>query len=148
MTHARRRLPWSPATRALKARPRSSAVPFQIGGFAGAAAVVAAGGTLAAAIAAMILSGAVGGGLGALIALAVARRHADRVREQVAAGGLVLWAATPDEAAQKRAVAILQKCGAASVHIHTVERPWGLADQPLHDAQLDPLLLERDPRPG
>lgn len=51
-------------------------VPFQIGGFAGAAAVVAAGGTLAAAIAAMILSGAVTGGLGALLALAVARHHA------------------------------------------------------------------------
>lgn len=120
-------------------------LPFQIGGFAGAYAVVAAGGALAAAIAATILGGVVGGGLGALLALAVARHHADRVREQLANGGLVLWVRTPDEASERRALAILEKCGATSVHLHAIEREWGVKDTLLHDAQFDPLLLERDP---
>lgn len=120
-------------------------IPFQIGGFAGAAAVVAGGGTLAAAIAATILGGAVGGGLGALLALAVARKHAESVREQVEQGGLVLWINTPDEAAENRALAILRKCGAGSVHLHAIDRQWGPGDRPLAEAQLDPLLLERDP---
>ena len=115
-------------------------VPFQIGGFAGAAAVVAAGGTLAAAIAAMILSGAVAGGLGALLALAVARHHAQGVREQVAHGGLVLWVSTPDEASERRALAILRKCSAKLVHVHSIEREWG-QDRPF---QFDP-FLEPDP---
>jgi hypothetical protein len=77
-----------------------------------------AGGTLAAAIAAMILSGAVARGLGALLALAVARRHVEGVREQLAQGGPVLWVSTPDETSEKRALAILQKRGAKSVHVH------------------------------
>jgi VIT1/CCC1 family predicted Fe2+/Mn2+ transporter len=123
-------------------------IPFQIGGFAGAYAVVAGGGTLAAAIAATILGGAVAGGLGALLAHAVARHHAERVREQLARGGLVLWVGTPDAEAEKRALEVLQKCGASAVHVHTIEREWGVKDRPLQDAQLDPLLLERDPKPG
>jgi VIT1/CCC1 family predicted Fe2+/Mn2+ transporter len=118
-------------------------VPFQIGGFAGAAAVVAAGGTLAAAIAAMILSGAVAGGLGALLALAVARRHAESVRKQLAQGGLVLWVSTPDETSEQHALAVLQKCGAKLVHVHSIEREWGPKDRPF---QFDP-FLEPDPKP-
>jgi VIT1/CCC1 family predicted Fe2+/Mn2+ transporter len=122
-------------------------IPFYVGGFAGAWAMVVAGSTLAAAIAATILGGAVGAGLGALLAHAVARHHADRVHEQLEQGGLVLWVSTPDEAAERRALAALQKCGAASVHIHTVQRQWGPKDRPLGDAQLDP-FLEPDSRPG
>ena len=125
----------------------SIGIPFYVGGFAGTWAVVAAGGTLAAAIAGTILGGAVCAGLGALLAHAVARHHADRVREQVAQGGLVLWVSTPDEAAERRALAALHKCGAGSVHIHTVQRQWGPKDRPLGDAQLDP-FLEPDSRHG
>jgi hypothetical protein len=119
-------------------------LPFYIGGFAGAWAVVATGGALAAAIAATILGGVIGGGVGGLVALAVARRYGDHVRDQLAKGGLVLWAATPDEASAKRAVEVLQRCGATAVHIHQIDREWGLKDRPLHDTQFDPLLLERD----
>jgi hypothetical protein len=108
--------------------------------FAGAWAVVVAGSTLAATIAAAILGGAVGAGLGALLAHAVARHHADQVHEQLAQGGLVLWVSTPDEAAEARALASLQKCGAGSVHIHAVQRQWGPKDRPLGEAQLDPFL--------
>lgn len=120
-------------------------VPFQIGGFAGAAAVVAADGTLAAAIAMTILGGAVGAGLGALLALAVARQHAKTVKRQLEQGGLVLWVTTPDTESEARALAALRKCGATSVHLHAIERKYGPKDHPLADAQLDPLLLERDP---
>ena len=119
-------------------------VPFQIGGFAGAAAVVAAGGTLAAAIAALILGGALAGGVGALLALAVARRHAESVREQLALGGLVLWVRTPDETSEKRAFAVLQKSGAKLVHVHSIEREWGPKDRSF---QFDP-FLEPDPKPA
>jgi hypothetical protein len=122
-------------------------VPFQIGGFAGAAAVVAAGGTLAAAIAGLILGGAVGGGIGALLALAVARNHSEAIREQLAQGGLVLWVRTPDDASEKCAVAILKKCCARSVHVHAIEREWGLSDRPIRETQFDP-FLERDPDPA
>jgi hypothetical protein len=115
-------------------------VPFQIGGFAGAAAVVAAGGTLATAIA----GGAFGGGLGVLLALAVARHHSEAVREQLAQGALVLWVRTPDEASEKRALAILKKYGARLVHVHAVEREWGPSDRPIRETQFDP-FLERDP---
>ena len=120
-------------------------VPFQIGGFAGAYAVVAADGALAAAIAGTILGGAIAGGLGALIALAVAHRHARQVREQLARGGIVLWVAAPDAASGNRAVNILQRCGASDVHIHTIEREWGVKDVPFHDVQPDPLLFDREP---
>jgi hypothetical protein len=120
-------------------------IPFQVGGFAGAYAVVAAGGALAAAIAGTILGGAIAGGIGALIALAVAHRHAQHVREQLAKGGIVLWVAAPDPAAGDRAVKILQDFGADAVHVHAIEREWGVKDLPFHDAQPDPLLFDRDP---
>jgi hypothetical protein len=106
---------------------------------------VASGGTPAAAIAATILGSAIGGGLGTLLALAVARRHVESIRQQLAQGGLVLWVSTPDEAAENRALAVLRRCGASSVHVHAVEREWGSKDRPLAETQLDPLLLERDP---
>jgi hypothetical protein len=56
----------------------------------------------------------------------------------------VLWVNTPDDAAEKRALAILTTCGARSVHVHHVERQWGIKDTPLHEVQPDP-SLERDP---
>lgn len=120
-------------------------LPFEIGGFAGAGAVVAAGGSLAAAIAGMIIGGAVGAGLGALLVLTVARRHVDAVRHQLARGGLILWVSAPDEEAERRALDVLRRYGATSVHVHTIEREWGLRDRPLGDTQLDPFLLEHDP---
>ncbi len=47
----------------------------------------------------------------------------------------------PDQAAEDRAKAILQRCGGSAVHVHTIEREWGVADVPLHDAQPDPFLI-------
>ena len=119
-------------------------LPFTIGGFAGAWAVAAAGGALAAAIGATLVGGAVGAGLGVLLLRAVARHHVDSAHEQLAQGGSILWVSTPDAAAEQRALQILQRCGGRSVHAHQVARDWGVADVPLHDFQPDP-FLEPDP---
>ena len=117
--------------------------PFGIGGFAGAWAVAAAGGALAATIGATVLGGAVGAGLGVLLVRAVARHHAENIQSQLARGGLVLWVSTPNDAAEQRALDVLGRCGGTSVHAHSVTREWGIADVPLHDVQPDP-FLERD----
>ncbi len=121
------------------------AVPLQIGAFAGAWAVAAAGGALAVAIGATVVGGAIGAGLGGLLCHAVARRHADNMEKQLVTGGLILWVSTPDTEAEERALAIMQRCGGSSVHAHTIVRQWGVADSPLHGVQPDP-FLEHDPR--
>jgi hypothetical protein len=46
-------------------------------------------------------------------------------------------------AEEDRALGVLQRCGGASVHAHTIARHWGVADVPLHDVQPDP-FLERE----
>jgi len=116
------------------------AVPFAIGGFAGAWAVAATGGALITAIGVTVLSGGVAAGLGALLFRAVAHHHAATIETQLAQGGLVLWVRTPDSASEERALSVLRRCGGTSVHAHTIEREWGVADTPLHDVQPDPFL--------
>ncbi len=135
----------APSSRHSRAEGEAAAVaaPMYLGGFAGAAAVVAAGGELAAAIGATLLGAATGAGLGAILAYAVARRHAEGVEEQLSRGGLVLWVTVPDVEAENRAISVLTKAGARNVHVHEIEREWGPHDRPLAEVQVDP-LLERD----
>lgn len=116
------------------------AVPFYVGGFAGAAAVVASGGVLAMAIGATILGAATGAGLGAILAHAVARRHAKDVEEQLARGGLILWVNVPDADAEKQAIAVLTRTGARDIHVHEIEKEWGPHDRPLAEGQVASLL--------
>jgi hypothetical protein len=123
------------------------AVPFYIGGVGGAAAVVASGGALATAIAATIVGGAVGAGLGGLLTLAIAGHHAKRVEQQVAQGGLVLWVGVPDKASEEQALEILKKSGAHDVHVHEIQRHWGTEDRPLSTAQIDPFLDRSEETP-
>jgi len=92
-----------------------------------------------------IAGGALGAGLGALLLIAVARHHAEHVKQQLARGGMVLWVRTPDPLAEKRVMAVLNQCGARLVHIHEVKRDWGIKDVPLHDVQPDP-FLEGEPK--
>jgi hypothetical protein len=95
---------------------------------------------LAAAIAALVAGGAAGGGLGALLSHAVSKRHLQGLQEQVANGGIVLWVKTPDKAAEDRAKATLASCGATQVHVHEIERSWGVDDVPLARGEPDPFL--------
>ena len=119
------------------------ALPFTIGGFAGAWAVAAAGGALAAAIGATLVGGAAGAAAGALLLRAVVRHHVENIHAHLAQGGLVLWVSTPDNAAEQRAFDILGRCGAASLHAHDIALEWGATDRPLSEVQPDP-FLERD----
>ncbi len=116
------------------------ALPFQIGAFGGVWASMAAGGALAAALGTALVTGGVGAGLGALLVHAVAKHHAAAVHTQLAEGGAILWVATPDAQSESKATQILEKCGAKSVHAHTVSLAWGVSATPLHDAQPDPFL--------
>lgn len=118
-------------------------LPMQIGGFAGAWAVAAAGGALAVAIGATLAGGALGAGLGALLVRAVARHYADDIHGRLANGATIVWVSTPDEASEQRALDVMNQSGGAIVHAHTIEQNWGLADRPFSDVQPDP-LLEKD----
>jgi hypothetical protein len=128
----------SPHSRA-EGEAAAIAVPFALGGFA------AAGGALITAIGVTVLSGGVAAGLGALLVGAVAHRHAMQIETQLAQGGLVLWVGTPDSASEERALSVLRSYGGTSVHAHTIERDWGVADMPLHDVQPDPFLEDEKP---
>jgi hypothetical protein len=103
-------------------------IPLYIGGVAGAFAVVASGGVLAAAIAAAIAGSAAGAGLGALLAHTIANRHTQQVLEQLAQGGMVLWVRVENDEAEKLALQILTKAKAQDVHVHKVTRQWTLKD--------------------
>jgi hypothetical protein len=129
----------SPQSRA-EAEAASVALPFLIGGFAGAWAVAASGGALITAIGVTVLSGGVAAGLGALLLGAVAHHHAKTIETELAQGGMVLWVRTPDSVSEARALSILRSNGGTSVHAHTIEREWSVADTPLHDLQPDPFL--------
>lgn len=120
------------------------AVPFQIGGFAGAWAVAAIGGALVTALAGALVVGAIGAGLGAVVYHAVARHHASDIHNKLVQGGFALWVSTPEGGMERCATEVLQRCGATSVHTHTVQRTWGIADSPMSGVQPDP-FLEHDP---
>ncbi|MDE2165251.1 MAG: hypothetical protein KGJ66_02795 [Alphaproteobacteria bacterium] len=115
-------------------------IPLYIGAVVGAFAVVATGGALALAFEAAIAGGAVGAGLGALLAAAVARHHAAWVQEQLTKGGIVLWVNTPSAEAEKRAVTVLERLGARNVRVHHIPREWNIKEIPFAAVQPDPFL--------
>jgi hypothetical protein len=128
-THAPRTSFVSVGTR-LKGEMAAVVFPLYIGGLAGAAAVVAAGGALALAIAAAIMGSAAGSGLGGLLAAAIAEQHSKRVEEQLARGGLVLWVKVGDAAAGRRALAVLREAGAHDVHLHQIRHVHQIRREP------------------
>lgn len=119
-------------------------VPLYIGGVLGGLAVVASGGAMALAFAAAIGLGAVGAGVGGLLARVVAHRHIDHIWEQLSQGGLVLWVSVSDDEAAARALKILVAAGASHAHLHEFDREWSLKNRPASVAQADP-FLEPDP---
>ena len=91
-----------------------------IGATAAAGAIVATGGTLAAAIAAAALAGGAGGVIGSILAKWIGDHHARHLQEQLEHGGLLLWARTWNAEEEKRAVEILAKHSGRDVHVHAV----------------------------
>ena len=124
-------------------------VPLYIGGAAGVWAVSATGGSLAFALASAVALGGIGAGLGAILALAIHTRHAQRIREQLKLGGLVLWVSTPTAESERRATEILRNLGARDVHAHEVQREWSFDSMPLTHGPYDPfvsLIADRSPQ--
>jgi hypothetical protein len=115
-------------------------VPLFIGGIAGGLAVVASGGALAAAFVAATAVGAVGAGIGGLLARVISNRHIEHVSEQLAQGGLVLWVGVRDDAGAARALEVLIEAGARDAHLHEIEREWIWKNRPRTLAQPDPFL--------
>jgi hypothetical protein len=115
-------------------------VPMFIGGIAGGLAVVASGGALAAAFLAAVGVGAVGAGIGGLLARVISHRHVDQVSEQLVKGGLVLWVGVGDDAAAARALDVLIKAGARDAHVHEIQREWVWKNRTPTLAQPDPFL--------
>lgn len=92
---------------------------FYIGAVGGAGVVMAAGGALGAAIAAALVLGGGGGLIGATLAQLVGAREANWLKEQMAHGGLLLWARVWDDAKEKTAIGIMQRNGGRDIHAHT-----------------------------
>jgi nitrogen-specific signal transduction histidine kinase len=65
-----------------------------VGAAVGAGAIVASGGSLAAAIAGVALTGGAGGLIGSILAKWVRDHHAHHLQEQLDRGGLLLWVRT------------------------------------------------------
>ena len=89
-----------------------------VGAVAAVGAVVASGGTLAAAITAAVVGGAGGGAIGTALATLVAKHHADYLQEQIDHGGLLLWVRTMDAEHEEKAKAIMSRHSGQDVHIH------------------------------
>jgi hypothetical protein len=91
-----------------------------VGALAGAGAAAASGGALAAVLWAAALTGGAGGAFGLGVARWLDHRRAERMREQLEKGGLLLWVHAGAETREKRAVDILQRHGAEDVHAHSL----------------------------
>lgn len=92
--------------------------PLYVAAGATAGAIVATGGTMAAAIIGAALAGGAGGVIGAILAKLVGDRHAHHLQEQLEHGGFLLWVRTRDADHEERAVEILKKHSGRDVHVH------------------------------
>jgi hypothetical protein len=95
-------------------------VLMYVGAVAAAGAIVASGGTLAAAILGAALTGGAGGLIGSLLARWVGEEHGQHLQGQVDRGGLLLWVRTWDAGDEKRAMRILKSHSGDDVHVHTL----------------------------
>ncbi|AMO72141.1 hypothetical protein [Sphingorhabdus sp. M41] len=89
-----------------------------VGAFAGIV-LVASGGALAAALAALALGGS-GTAIGIALARFINQHHADYIAEQLEKGGLLLWVRTWDKKDEAKAVELLSGHSAHDAHIHTL----------------------------
>jgi len=89
-----------------------------VGAFAGIV-LVASGGALAAALAALALGGS-GTAVGVALARFIQQHHADYIADQLKKGGLLLWVRTWDQKDEAKAVELLSAHSAHDVHIHAL----------------------------
>jgi outer membrane lipoprotein SlyB len=94
-----------------------------VGALGAVGAIVASGGTVAAAILGAAAAGGMGGLIGGVLSRFLDRQHADHLREQLDHGGLLLWVATHDASQEKTASDVLRASGAEHVHVHDLPHP-------------------------
>lgn len=87
-----------------------------VGAFAGIV-LVASGGALAAALAALALGGS-GTAIGIALSRFMKQHHADYIAEQLEKGGLLLWVRTWDQKDEDKAVKLLSAHSGHDVHVH------------------------------
>ncbi|MHA1567597.1 MAG: hypothetical protein ACTSX7_19980 [Alphaproteobacteria bacterium] len=92
--------------------------PMYIAAVTAAGIMIAAGGPLAATIAAVAAASGAGAVIGGILVALVGKHHAQYLQEQLDHGGLLLWVRTWDGAHEKRAIEILSRHSAHDVHIH------------------------------
>ena len=127
-----------------QAKAAAIGLPLYAGTLGGLLAVVATGGTLAFAIPVAVAGGLAGSGLGAIGARVVGRAHRRDIEDQVAAGGILLWARTDTPEREERAQRLMKRAGGKSVHVHQATIRWGVDNVPFAHVEPDP-LLERGP---
>lgn len=116
-------------------------LPLYVGAMAGAVAVVASGGAAAMALLAAAAGGAAGGSVGALLARAIGKSAAERLEKNIRGGGILLWVAVSDTAAEARAIDVLKAAGGADVHAHEIAQTWEGPEIPFSHWNPDPFLL-------
>jgi len=81
-------------------------------------AIVLAGGTVAATIAAVIGAATAGIAIREVLAEVTAKPHTEDFARSVEAGSVILWVRAEDDAHEHQASAILADNGAGNVHVH------------------------------
>lgn len=132
----------APNDRATRAEGKSAmiAVPGYAGATLGLSLVLASGGALGFAIVAAILTGALGGGAGALLDHSIGKHHREEVETQLEAGGLIVWVKLGDD--EEAVTRLLADAGGKNVHAETHGTRWGTNDIPFATTQPDPFLTE------
>lgn len=91
-----------------------------VGATVATGAIVASGGTLAAAIVAAVVTGGAGGFVGSILAKWLGDHHANLLHEHIDKGGLLLWVRTWTREDETRALEILKRHAPGHAHIHTL----------------------------
>ena len=94
-----------------------------VGAIGAVGAIVASGGTIAAAILGAVAAGGTGGVIGGYLARFLDKHHATYLQDQLDRGGLLLWVRVPDQAHEQRALDTLKRWSADDVHVHDLPKP-------------------------
>jgi hypothetical protein len=116
------------------------AVTGCLGAMFGAISAISLGGTTAPTILAAIVAGAVGCGVGFLIARRLGWRWTQDPKTPAATDGVVVWVRTPTPDREQAALRILTVHGGESVRVHEIEIDKRLEDLPLSSLRPDPWL--------
>jgi hypothetical protein len=102
------------------AKGAAVSIPLYIAAATAAGMVVASGGLLLDAIIFAAGAGAVGAGIGSMLATFIAKQRAEYLQEQLERGGLLLWVHLRSPRLENLAEKILLEHSAQDVHVHDI----------------------------